>query len=221
MPRMTAQELPGVESRQRILDAATHLMSERGYSGTSISMITKLSGLPASSTYWHFGSKERLLAEVLESAAMTWLRSLPRWTDLKGDPRQRFAQMLEVGATDWSGGRPAFLRLMFMIALEQGDARGEILETIRRVRAQVKRTFRHAFVEAYGEPKDKRTREFADRLVTFALALVDGLFLATQIEGDAIDEVAQYNMLEPAFFALADQYAAAKDARPPARRRAR
>jgi AcrR family transcriptional regulator len=200
---MTTQEIQAVESRQRILDAATQLMSERGYSGTSISMITKLSGLPASSTYWHFGSKERLLAEVIESAAMQWLRSLPRWKDIEGDPQERFQAMLRNGATDWSGGRPAFLRLMFMIALERGDSGVEVMETIRRVRAQVKRTFHHAFTEAYGEPTDKSGEEFVDRLAAFALALVDGVFLAGEIEGEEIDPVSLYQMLAPAFFAIA------------------
>lgn len=195
--------MQALESRQRILDAATQLMSERGYSGTSISMITKQSGLPASSTYWHFGSKERLLAEVIETAAMHWLRSLPRWTDLDGDPYERLAAMLRVGATDWSGGRPAFLRLMFMIALERGEQGSEVMDTIRRVREQVKRTFRHAYVEAHGEPSDKAGQEFVDRLAAFALALADGVFLASEIEGEDIDSPGLYQMLTPAFFAIA------------------
>jgi AcrR family transcriptional regulator len=216
---MTTQEIQAVESRQRILDAATQLMSERGYSGTSISMITKLSGLPASSTYWHFGSKERLLAEVIESAAMQWLRSLPRWKDIEGDPRERLQAMLQTGATDWSGGRPAFLRLMFMIALERGDSGVEVMDTIRRVRAQVKRTFRHAFTEAYGEPTDQTGEEFVDRLAAFALALVDGVFLAGEIEGEEIDSVRLYQMLAPAFFAIAEARPAERSKRGRASRR--
>lgn len=200
---MAVQDIQAVESRQRILDAATRLMSERGYSGTSISMITKLSGLPASSTYWHFGSKERLLAEVIESAAMQWLRSLPRWKDIEGGPEERLRAMLETGATDWSGGRPAFLRLMFMIALERGEAAGEVMDTIRRVRAQVKKTFRHAFTEAYGEPAGPEAAEFVERLTTFALAVADGVFLAREVEGAEIDSVAIYRMLVPAFFGIA------------------
>ena len=103
----TAQ--PTVDSRQRILDAATRLMSERGYAGTSISMITKLSGLPASSTYWHFGSKERLLSEVLEHAATSFLHSLPRLEDVEGTPRERVHKIVRVAFARNQGDDPDFL----------------------------------------------------------------------------------------------------------------
>ncbi|HEY4887382.1 MAG TPA: TetR/AcrR family transcriptional regulator [Candidatus Dormibacteraeota bacterium] len=193
------------ESRQRILDAATRLMTEHGYSATSISMITKMSGLPASSTYWHFGSKEQLLGAVIESAADTWLRGLTRWKDLHGTPRERLSEMMRIGATDWSAGRPAFLRLIFLIALEKGGANREVLETLRRVRTAVKRTFRRAFVDEYGEPSDQLTKEFADRLASFCLAVADGVFIGGEIDRKQ-DQEELYQFLAVAFFAIADDY---------------
>jgi AcrR family transcriptional regulator len=193
------------ESRQRILEAATLLMAEHGYAATSISMITRLSGLPASSTYWHFGSKEQLLGAVIESAATHWLRGLKRWKDLEGTPRERLSEMMRIGASDWSGGRPAFLRLIFMIALETRDANGEVLETLRRVRKQVKRTFHRAYVDEYGEPGDVETQLFVDRLASFCVAVADGVFMAGEIDGsEEQDEL--YQMLATAFFAIADNY---------------
>ena len=36
----------GEQSRQRILDAATEVATERGYDGTTISLVSKKSGLP-------------------------------------------------------------------------------------------------------------------------------------------------------------------------------
>ncbi|MGO9154379.1 TetR/AcrR family transcriptional regulator, partial [Mycobacterium sp.] len=36
----------GEASRQRILDAATEVATERGYEGTTISLVSKKSGLP-------------------------------------------------------------------------------------------------------------------------------------------------------------------------------
>jgi AcrR family transcriptional regulator len=198
-------EEPAQESRLRILDAATRLMAEHGYAATSISMITKLSGLPASSTYWHFGSKEQLLGAVIESATTTWLHGLKRWKDLQGTPRERLAEMMRIGATDWSGGRPAFLRLIFMIALETKDGNAEVLETLRRVRRQVKRTFQRAFIDEYGELGDAETAQFADRLASFGMAIADGVFIAGEIDGN--DNQAQlYQMLVTAFFAIADNH---------------
>jgi len=55
------QEL-GARSRTAILDAALQLMSETGYDGTSVAKIAQKSGLPASSIYWHFGSKAVLFS---------------------------------------------------------------------------------------------------------------------------------------------------------------
>ena len=193
------------ESRQRILEAATQLMTEHGYAATSISMITKMSGLPASSTYWHFGSKEQLLGAVIESAATTWLHGLKRWKDLDGSPRERLSEMMRIGATDWSGGRPAFLRLIFLIALETGAANQEVMDTVRRVRMQVKRTFHRAFVEEYGEPQDQLTEQFAERLAAFCLAVADGVFIGGEIDAKQ-DQRDLYQMLATAFFAIADDY---------------
>lgn len=53
------------DSRQAILEAAARIMATKGFSGTSISMICKAAGCPASSLYWHFASKENLFAEVV------------------------------------------------------------------------------------------------------------------------------------------------------------
>lgn len=193
------------ESRQRILEAATRLMTEHGYAATSISMITKMSGLPASSTYWHFGSKEQLLGAVIESAATTWLRGLKRWKDIDGSPRERLSEMMRIGATDWSGGRPAFLRLIFLIALETGGDNQEVLETLRRVRKHVKRTFIRAFVEEYGEQDDPLTEVFADRLASFCVAVADGVFIGGEIDRKQ-DQDELYQLLATAFFAVADDY---------------
>jgi AcrR family transcriptional regulator len=197
------------DSRQRILDAATRLMSERGYAGTSISMITRMSGLPASSTYWHFGSKEKLLGEVLEYAATSFMNSLPRLDDVQGKPRERLHTVVREAVMRTRGEGPDFLRLLFMISLERGDGRGEVMEAIRRVRGQVFRRWRRAFIEIYGEPADADVEAFIARLTAFALAATDGSFLASQIDGSH-DSAAIGEMTATAFLALADGFFAAR-----------
>jgi AcrR family transcriptional regulator len=202
-------EPPAADSRQRILDAATRLMSERGYAGTSISMVTKLSGLPASSTYWHFGSKEKLLSEVLEYAASSFMHSLPRLEDVQGTPRERLHTIVREAFVRTRGDDPDFLRLLFMIALERGEGRGEVMETIRRVRGQVARGWKRAFTEIYGEPADAEVEALIGRLAAFALAASDGSFLASQIE-DSHDTEAIGDMTATAFLALADEFFAGR-----------
>src|SRR5262245_65267756 len=80
-----ATAAPQTDSRERILDAAERLVAERGYTAASISLISKASGLPASSIYWYFGSKEGLLAAVVERAARRWLPAQSRWLSNTND----------------------------------------------------------------------------------------------------------------------------------------
>ena len=75
---MTTATVVG-ETRQRVLRAASELFSARGFAGTSISAIRAASGVLPSSIYWEFGSKEGLLAAVLEDAAEQWLTTDARF----------------------------------------------------------------------------------------------------------------------------------------------
>jgi AcrR family transcriptional regulator len=55
----------GDESRQRILDAAEKLFLEKGYNGTTIVEVGKLSGISYGSIPWHFENKKGLLVAVI------------------------------------------------------------------------------------------------------------------------------------------------------------
>lgn len=68
----------GARSRDAILDTAGELMSRYGYAATSISMISTACGLPVSSIYWHFASKDGIYVAVLERARTVLLAALPR-----------------------------------------------------------------------------------------------------------------------------------------------
>ena len=59
---MNKRQQLGAESREKILDAAERLLSQRGYTGTTISQLSKDSGLPVASIYWHFNNKVGVLA---------------------------------------------------------------------------------------------------------------------------------------------------------------
>src|SRR5471030_3162784 len=64
----TAMRYPAAETaekHQRILDAASRLFRERGFSGVSVGEIMKETGLTHGPFYNHFASKEALIAESL------------------------------------------------------------------------------------------------------------------------------------------------------------
>jgi AcrR family transcriptional regulator len=55
----------GESSRQEILDAAAELFSENGYAATSTRAIALAVGVKQASLYYHFPSKDAMLAELL------------------------------------------------------------------------------------------------------------------------------------------------------------
>lgn len=54
----------GKVSRQRILEAVTELFVQRGYHGTGVQEISKVTGLGRGALYYHIGSKEQILFDI-------------------------------------------------------------------------------------------------------------------------------------------------------------
>jgi AcrR family transcriptional regulator len=164
-----------------VLEVATELMARRGYAGTTISAISKASGVMPASIYWHFESKEGLLGAVIERAAEAWLRGAAQAMAQEegageGWPRNRVAlrHLFEQ--------QPEFYRVLLLISLERRDAGGPPLASVKRVRERC-RAFFAARLEGRIEAADSELRRnLAERLAGFAMMLLDGSFVAQQIE---------------------------------------
>src|SRR4029079_4607436 len=102
----------GEQSGERMLDAATEVATERGYDGTTISLVSKKSGLPPTSIYWHFTDKDDLIAAVIERSYQRWLAPL----HLPGGEAAR-TLAFELGAQVAKAllDAPDFLRLGLML----------------------------------------------------------------------------------------------------------
>lgn len=68
----------GRRSREEILDVASRLMAERGYAATTLSALSRESGLPKSAVYHHFRSKGGLLSAVMEHGAYAFFQHMAR-----------------------------------------------------------------------------------------------------------------------------------------------
>jgi TetR/AcrR family transcriptional repressor of nem operon len=72
------------ENRGRIVEAAARLFREHGFDGVGVDAIMREAGLTHGGFYGHFGSKDQLAAEALESALAQGADNLSRYTDLDG-----------------------------------------------------------------------------------------------------------------------------------------
>src|SRR4249919_1993187 len=90
-PKPRSKRADGALSRDRILDAAAEIAAERGYEGTSITLVSAKCGLPASSIYWHFKDKDDLIAAVIERSFGHWLTAW-QFPD-EGDAQDRMKGM--------------------------------------------------------------------------------------------------------------------------------
>lgn len=132
----------GATSRERILDAAVGLFAERGFSATSVDALCRRAGIVKTALYWHFGSKEGLLAAALDRVATSWIEEVQKSAYLVGQPMERLDRTLE-GMRRIVEERPQLLRMLLSVLLERADADEETRATLGRIF----RRARHALVE--------------------------------------------------------------------------
>ncbi len=190
---LTKKQQQGEQSRELILEATERLMATRGYAATSISDIRKACGLPPSSIYWHFGSKEGVLAAVMERGAQRFFAAIPSEASAE--------RQLSV-LTDLQAQHPDFLRLFYMLSLERSDDPA-VAEVVRSVRDTAITRFRDAIGNLMPADTPAAT---ADRVVAeltaFAVALSDGVFFADHLEPDTTDVERMYRRLWQALAAM-------------------
>ena len=137
----------GIVAREKILDAAAEIATERGYEGTSISLVSKRSGFPASSIYWHFDDKDDLIAAVIERSFGAWLQALSDQGSPDIDrPIEEIVFQQSANYTESIKSSPEFLRLGLMLGLEQRPEDPTARKMFLKVRSQA---FRKA-VKNYG-----------------------------------------------------------------------
>ena len=79
MVRRTKDEAQ--ETRNRILDAAEHLFSERGVSRTSLEDIAQAAGVTRGAIYWHFNDKRDLFAAMVDRVTLPMEAMVARSSD--------------------------------------------------------------------------------------------------------------------------------------------
>ena len=186
----------GELSRERILDAATEIAAERGYEGTSIALVSKKCGLPASSIYWHFKDKDDLIAAVIERSFAHWLTAWQFPTE--GDAPERLKGMaIQIAKALLDS--PDFIRLGLMLALERRPQEPRARTMFLQARAQAY----SQMVDVIGELTPQLDNAQIHQLATYAIAGADGLFIAKEIGGDSVDLIALFELHAGAMYEIA------------------
>jgi AcrR family transcriptional regulator len=162
-----------------VLDAAERVMSEHGYEAATLARIVDLSGVPMSSVYHYFGSKDGVLLAVMERGAQRFFAELPQITPRAGSLEEHLAGLIAVvrGALD---DQPHFLRLLVVMTAQPPKGAGEEVNgVITRIRDEAVRRIRGQIAIAFDIDPASAT---AERLARFSLAAIDGAFLAGQAD---------------------------------------
>ena len=168
-----------MKSRERVLDAAERIMAEHGFEAATLARVVEEAGIPMSSVYHYFGSKDGILLAVMERGANRFFADLPDLSRQPGRPAQHLARVASA-AIHTLERHPDFLRMLIVFAAQPpaaGD--GEIQAVVRRVRDHALGLLRAQLAAAFGDdPHDPVT----DQLARFALAAIDGAFVACQAD---------------------------------------
>lgn len=192
---MPARTEVGERTRERVLDAAASLIARRGYAATSISALSEAAGVRPASIYWAFDNKEGVFAAVITRSAQTWFAA--------HGPEIAAA----LTADPWAGTRslaplfaeqPEFLRLLLVLSLERSEGDPAILESARQVRAVVVDAVSGWFEPAVPIADPGERGAAARDLARLLVMLLDGSFVARQIEGEAVAVDADFRLIADA-----------------------
>ena len=201
LPKAPAAETPatgrrqlGQQTRERVLDTAAGLILRGSVSATSISDLVRLAGVPASSIYWHFGSKEGLVAAVAAAAVERWLAALPDPQSMPATGEARVVAGI-TGVTDALARDGQVVTLVTKVGVELGAGRHSALEVVRHARADVLEYGVRLFAPAFQDAAEAQARAAAMRMSMLLMATADGIAVNAATHGRSVVAVDDYRVL--------------------------
>jgi AcrR family transcriptional regulator len=167
----------GKRSRELVLDAAERVMAREGFDATTVGRVVAESGIPESSVYHYYGSKDGILLAVMERGAERFFADLPEADRRTGRPSDHLRAVVSA-AVEALERHPNFLRLLIVFAVQPPEAaNGDVAAVVGQVRDAARERLRKQIAIAFDDDPDSAT---TDELARFALAAFDGAFLASR-----------------------------------------
>jgi len=184
----------GQQTRERVLLVATGLLLRSSVSAMSISELVRLARVPASSIYWHFGSKEGLVAATAAAAVERWLALLPDPQTLPIAGEDRVAAGI-AGITEALAVDARAVTLSIKVGVELGEGKHSALAIVRRARAEVIEYGVRVFAPAFQNLSQREACAAAERMSALLMATADGIAVNATTQGRSAATPDEYQAL--------------------------
>lgn len=185
-PSMKKQSA-GEETRNRILDAAEQVFSEKGFASTGTREIARLAGIDKFAIFYHFKNKEALYREVIERSFSQMTRFIdqlfPREILSADELERTFERLLE-----YLGQHTAILKIMQRESLDRTNV--DISEIFQKYfkplfRKGIQFTERGKRNDVFHQ--DLNSRQFIASLYTMIMSYyTDGAMIGLLLGEDAL-----------------------------------
>lgn len=168
---------PAGRTRRRILDAAYELFYRKGFARVGVDEIAAFAGVTKRTLYYHFKSKDELLASVLDLDLNQALARIRKYDDRYSDSAEEIVSVLFAELAKWSA-KPGWTGAGFTrVVMELADLPGHPARAVaHRHKSAVEDWYAEMFSNAkVASPRD-RAREVA--------ILVEGATALILIHGD-------------------------------------
>ncbi|MER6632573.1 helix-turn-helix domain-containing protein [Streptomyces sp. NPDC000987] len=175
---------PGDGSRRAILEATLEIAAGNGYDGTTVAAVTEATGLPASSIYWHFRSKDALLAATLEFSYREWRALAPTWSGpvRAGSVAEEVETRFQRAAVSLTTS-PEFWSLGLLLTLQQRIKEPTARRLYAGVRQDTENEITDWWVQVLRPEAVAEDPRLPRRLARFHMMLMDGLFMHVRSTG--------------------------------------
>jgi AcrR family transcriptional regulator len=172
------------ESRRRLLDAARTVLAERGYTGTTLAAIGQEADLSRGLITHHFGTKEHIIAAVIEHVR----REFAHGMSVDGRPRglralDRLMEFYLITEPE----RLMLSRAVYSVMIEACTSAPGLRETVARHDETVRNSIVAYIREAAEAGEIPVVPEDADTLAVMINAMLRGAVLQWLVAPDAVD----------------------------------
>ncbi|WP_122819061.1 TetR/AcrR family transcriptional regulator [Nocardioides pantholopis] len=176
-PTRVPQEERSRAMRARLLEATVELLVERGFAGTSTTLVSERAGVSRGAQLHHFPSKNALVVAAVEHVAEVRAAELSAAAERLPTGERRTRAVLQMLADHFTS--PVFTAALELWVAARTDP--ALLAAVAPLEQRVGREIHHLTVELLGADE---SRDGSRELVQATLDLVRGLGLAQTITDD-------------------------------------